>query len=118
MAGASRRVAAVQQAMRRRSNALSPLALPGAFRTSTPIKASSIFARLDARAGRRHGRLTGGFSVSKPLSAHGGAYQGDVRMSGLGIDSRNDGAFGTVWAAARLAIAYLDALASGQSAVQ
>lgn len=80
-----------------------------------PIKAS-ILATLDAAPLGDTVDLPGGFSACKPLPAHGRAYQGDVRMAGPGIDWRNDLAFGVAWAAERLAIAYLDAMASRQGA--
>jgi hypothetical protein len=38
----------------------------------------------------------------------------EVRLAGPGIDFRSDLAYGTVWAAERLAIAYLDAKGQGQ----
>jgi hypothetical protein len=38
----------------------------------------------------------------------------EVRLAGPGIDDRNQIAYGTVWAAERLAIAYLDAMARGR----
>lgn len=78
-----------------------------------PIKAS-IFATLDAAPLGDTVALPGGFSAAKPLPGHGRPYQGDVWMSGPGIDSLSDRAFGVAWAAERLAIAYLDATASGQ----
>jgi hypothetical protein len=80
-----------------------------------PLKAS-ILAALEATPLGDTIGLPGGFSAVKPLPAHGLTYRGDVYMAGPGFDGRNDRAFGVVWAAERLAIAYLDAVASGQVA--
>jgi hypothetical protein len=41
-------------------------------------------------------------------------YRGEVTMRGPGFDSRNDRAYGSDWAAKRLAIASLDAAACAQ----
>src|SRR5262249_28711190 len=54
-----------------------------------PIKAS-IFATLDAAPIGDTVDLPGGFSATKPLPAHGAPYQGDVYMTGPGIDHRSD----------------------------
>jgi len=80
-----------------------------------PLKAS-ILATLDAAPLGATVELPGGFSAAKPLPAHGRTYQGDVWMSGPGFHGSNDHAIGVAWAAERLAIAYLDATASGSGA--
>jgi hypothetical protein len=80
-----------------------------------PVKAS-ILATLEAAPLGDTVSLPGGFAAVKPLPAHGHTYQGDVYMRGPGFDGCNDRAFGVVWAAERLAIAYLNATAAASGA--
>lgn len=78
-----------------------------------PLKAS-IFEALEAAPLGDTIALPGGFSAVKLLPGHGVTYRGDVSMAGPGFDGSNDLALGVVWAAERLAIAYLDADAATQ----
>jgi len=78
-----------------------------------PIKAA-ILAVLEPAPSDEYVSLPGGFRAMKCTR---GAYPhlGEVRMRGPGFDLYNDHAVGVTWAAARLAVAYLDATATGTS---
>ena len=78
-----------------------------------PVKAT-ILATLDPAPNDEYVALPGGFRAMKCTREHGGAsHVWDVRMEGRGFDLYNNLAVGVTWAAERLAIAYLDATASG-----
>ena len=72
-----------------------------------PLK-TEIAALLTAAPFDRYVDVLGGFRALK----ESGVRQ-EVRLAGPGFHVRNDLACGVVWAAERLAIAYLDAMAQG-----
>lgn len=79
-----------------------------------PLKAA-IVAALDPAPNDAVVQLPGGFRAVKVSREHGGAtYLGEVRIFGVGFDHRNDIACGITWAAERIAVAHLDASASGE----
>ena len=79
-----------------------------------PVKAT-ILAVLDPAPNDEYVALPGGFRACKVSVQHGASrYVRDVRLEGPTFDLSNNLASGVTWAAERLAIAYLDATASGQ----
>jgi hypothetical protein len=79
-----------------------------------PVKAT-ILAVLDPAPNDQYVALPGGFRACKVSEQHGATtYVRDVRLEGPTFDIYNNIACGVTWAAERLAIAYLDATASGQ----
>jgi hypothetical protein len=79
-----------------------------------PIKAT-ILAVLDPAPNDEYIALPGGFRAMKCTrqDGQGGSYVWEVRMKGRGFTLYNDLAVGVTWAAERLAVAHLDAAASG-----
>ena len=79
-----------------------------------PIKAT-ILAVLDPALNDEYVALPGGFRAMKCTrqNSQGGSYVWEVRMKGPTFTLYNDLAVGVTWAAERLAVAYLDAAASG-----
>jgi hypothetical protein len=79
-----------------------------------PIKAT-ILAVLDPAPNDEYVALPGGFRAMKCTrqDSQGAPYVWEVRMKGPGFTLYNDLAVGVTWAAERLAIAHLDAAASG-----
>ena len=61
--------------------------------------------------------LPGGFRAEKLSPARRAHALDEVQIEGPGFDFRNDRAYGVTWAAERIAVAYLDASASGRGAV-
>ena len=79
-----------------------------------PIKAE-ILAVLDPAPNDEDVALPGGFRACKVTGQHGATtYVREVRMEGPTFHHRNNLAVGVSWAAERLAIARLDAGASGE----
>jgi hypothetical protein len=78
-----------------------------------PIKAA-ILAVLEPAPSDEYVVLPGGFRAMKCTR---GAYPhlGEVSLRGPGFHLHNDRAVGVTWAAARLAVAYLDAMATEAS---
>jgi hypothetical protein len=79
-----------------------------------PIKAA-ILAVLDPAPNDEYVALPGGFRAMKCTrrDSQGGSYVWEVRMKGPGFTLYNAVAVGVTWAAERLAVAHLDAAASG-----
>jgi hypothetical protein len=79
-----------------------------------PIK-SALVAVLEPAPADEFIALPGGFRAFKVSREYGGAsYLAQIRMEGPTFDYRNNLATGVTWAAERLAVAYLDAAASGE----
>jgi len=81
----------------------------------TPVKAS-ILAVLDSAPNDEYVALPGGYRAMKCTrqNSQGAPYVWEVRMRGAGFNFTNDIAVGVSWAAERLAVAYVDASASGE----
>ena len=78
-----------------------------------PLKAT-IRAVLDPAPSDEFVELPNGYRALKVSRAHGASYFGEVRIWGPGFDERNRIAVGADFAAERIAVAWLDASASGE----
>lgn len=79
----------------------------------TPV-AAEIAALLVPAADGEIVALVGGFRAAKMSRERGATYPDEVRIWGPGFDAINNIACGIGWAAKRIAVAYLDAFASGR----
>jgi hypothetical protein len=77
-----------------------------------PVKAA-ILALLDPAPRDECVALPGGYRAIKVSREHGAIYFDEVRIEGRGFHDRNDIAVGIAHAAERIAVACLDARASG-----
>ena len=77
--------------------------------------AAEIVASLTPAADGEVVALAGGFRAAKVSRARGATYADEVRIWGPGFDGSNSIACGVHWAAQRIAVAYLDALASART---
>jgi hypothetical protein len=74
--------------------------------------AAAVVALLAPAADGEVVTLVGGFRAAKISRARGGTYPDEIRIWGPGFDAANSIACGVHWAAQRIAVEYLDTLAS------
>lgn len=79
-----------------------------------PVKAA-ILALLDPAPRDEYVALPGGYRAMKVSRERGATYFDEVRIQGQGFHHRNDIAVGIAHAAERIAVACLDASASGEN---